>query len=85
MEALVGAKGLWKCIQGLAQDFMTTLGTVTLKGKDEIETTFDKALRTIQCFLDPTCKEIDRGSLTAKDVWKTLKDQLEGQESYTKI
>jgi hypothetical protein len=32
-----------------------------------------------------TCKEIARGSLTAKDVWKTLKDQLEGQESHTKI
>ena len=45
----------------------------------------DQALGTIQCFLDPTCKEIDRGSLTAKDVWKTLKDQLEGQESYTEI
>jgi len=62
---------------------MTTLGTLTLKEKDEIETKFDKALGTIQCFLDPTCKEIDRGSLTAKDVWKTLKDQLEGQEFYT--
>jgi hypothetical protein len=32
-----------------------------------------------------TCKEIARGSLVAKGVWKTLKDQLEGQESYTKI
>ena len=29
--------------------------------------------------------DIARGSLTAKDVWKTLKDQLEGQESHTKI
>jgi hypothetical protein len=48
---------------------MTTLGTLTLKEKDEIE----------------TCKETARGSLTAKDIWKTLKDQLEGQESYTKI
>jgi hypothetical protein len=59
--------------------------SLTLKEKDEIETKFDKALGTIQCFLDPTCKEIARKSLTAKDVWKTLKDQLEGRESYTKI
>jgi len=85
MEALLNPKSLWKCIQALAQDFMTTLGTLTLKENDEIETKFDKALGTIQCFLDATCKEIARGSLTAKDVWKTLKDQLEGQESYTKI
>ena len=85
MEALLRAKGLWKCTQVLAQDFMKTLEPLTLKERDEIETKFDKALGTIQCFLDPTCKEIARGSLTAKDVWKTLKDQLEGQESYTKI
>jgi len=25
MEALLRAKGLWKCTRGLAQDFMTTL------------------------------------------------------------
>ena len=62
MEALLRAKGLWKCTQVLAQDFMKTLEPLTL-----------------QCFLDPTCKEIARGSLTAKDVWKTLKDRLEGK------
>jgi hypothetical protein len=50
---------------------MRTLGTLTLKKKDEIKTKFLKALGTVQCFLDPTCKEIDRGSLGAKDVWKT--------------
>jgi hypothetical protein len=54
MEALLRAKGLWKCTQVLAQDFMTTLGTLVLKKKDEIETKFDKALGTIQCFLDPS-------------------------------
>ena len=59
--------------------------TLTLKERDEIETKFDKALGTIQCILDPTCKEISREGLTAKDVWETLKFQLEGQESYTKI
>ena len=75
----------WKCTQVLAQDFMNTVGTLTLKEKDEIETKFDKALGTIQCFFDPTCKEIDRGSFAAKDFWKTLKDQFEGQDSYTKI
>jgi hypothetical protein len=32
-----------------------------------------------------TCKEIARESLVAKEVWKTLKDQLKGQEPYTKI
>jgi len=64
---------------------MMTLGILTLKEKDEIETKFDKALGTIQCFLNPTCKEMARGILTAKNVWKTLKDQLEGQESYTQI
>jgi hypothetical protein len=85
METLLRAKGLWKCTQVLAQDFMKTLESLTLKERDEIETKFDKALGTIQCFLDPTCKEIARGSLTAKAVWNTLKDQLEGQESYTKI
>jgi hypothetical protein len=47
MEALVRAKGLWKCTQVLTQDFMTTLGTLTLKEKDEIETTLDKALEPI--------------------------------------
>jgi len=57
MEALLRAKVLRKCTQVLAQDFMTTLGTLTLKEKDEIETKFDKALGTIQCFLDPTYKE----------------------------
>jgi hypothetical protein len=64
---------------------MTRLRTLTLKEKDEIETKFDRALGTIQCLIDPTCKEIARGGLTARDVWKTLKDLLEGQESYTKI
>jgi hypothetical protein len=58
MEALLRAKGLWKCTQVLAQDFTTTLGTLVLKEKDEIETKFDKVLGIIQCFLDPTCKEI---------------------------
>jgi hypothetical protein len=53
--------------------------------KDEIETKFDQTIGTIQCFLHPTCKEIARGSLTAKDVWRPLKDQVEGQESCTKI
>jgi hypothetical protein len=85
MEALLRAKGLWKCTKVLAQDFMTTLEPLTFKEEDEIETKFDKALETIQYFLDPTCKKIARGNFTAKDVWKTLKDQLEGQESYTKI
>jgi len=79
MEALLRAKGLWKRTQVLAQDFMTKLGTLTLKEKDEIETKFDKALGTTQFFFDPTCKEIPRESLTAKDVWKTFKFQLKGQ------
>jgi hypothetical protein len=35
-----------------------TLGNPTLKEKNEIETKFGKALGTIQCFLDPTCKDI---------------------------
>jgi hypothetical protein len=69
MEALLSAKGPWKCTQVLAQDFMTTLGALALK----------------ENFLDPTCKEIARGSPTPKDVWETLKDQLKGQESYTKL
>jgi len=62
-------------------------GTLTLKEKDEIESKFYKARGTrgtTQCFLDPTCKEIARGSLTAKDVWETLKNQLERKDSYTK-
>jgi hypothetical protein len=54
MEALSRAKPLWKCTLVLAQDFMTTFGTLTLKEKDEIETEFDKALGTIECFLDST-------------------------------
>jgi hypothetical protein len=44
MAALLRAKGLWKCTQVLAQVFMTTLGTLTLKEKYKIETKFDKAL-----------------------------------------
>ena len=61
MKALLRVKGLCKCTQVLAQDFMTTLGSLTFKEKDEIETKFDKALGTIQCFLDPACKDIARG------------------------
>jgi hypothetical protein len=34
MEALLRAKGLWKCTQFHAQDFMTTLEPLTLKEKD---------------------------------------------------
>ena len=68
MEALLRAKGLWKCTQVRAQDFLKTLEPLTLKEKHDIETKFDKALGTIQCFLDTTCKEIARGSLTAKDI-----------------
>jgi hypothetical protein len=64
---------------------MTKLGTLFLKKKDEIETKFDKALGTIECFLDPTCKEIARRNLTTKDARKTLKDQLEEQEPYMMI
>jgi len=41
------------------------------KGKDEIETKFDKRL----------CSR----KLTTKDVWKKLKGHLEGHESYTNI
>jgi len=33
MEGLLRPKGLWKFAQVLAHDFMTTLGTLTLKGK----------------------------------------------------
>jgi len=54
------------------------LGTLTVKEKDEIESKFDKALETLQCFFDPTCNKIARGSLT-------IKNQLERQESYSKI
>ena len=46
MEALLEARNLWKCTQVLAEDFMITLGTVTLKEKDEMETKFYKALGT---------------------------------------
>jgi hypothetical protein len=42
---------------------MTTLETLTLKKKDEVKNKFDKALGTIQCFLDPTCKSIAQGSV----------------------
>ena len=55
MEALERTEGLWKCTQFLTQDFMTTLGTLTLKEKDEIETKFDNALGTIQCFPGQHC------------------------------
>jgi len=41
MEALLRAK---KCTQVLAQDFMTTLRTLTLKDKHEIETSSTKHL-----------------------------------------
>ena len=74
------------CPQVLAQYFMTTLGTITLKEKDEIETMFDKALETIQCFLDPTYEEISRGRLATKDICKTFKDYWKGKNlRHTKI
>jgi len=85
MEALVRAKGLWKCTQVLAQQFKTFLGTFTVKEREEIETKFDKAFGSIQCFLDSTCKQISRGSFTDHDLWETFKDQLEEQESDTKV
>jgi hypothetical protein len=56
---------------------MITFDSLTLKEKDEIQIKFDKALGTVQCFLDLTCKELDRGSPISKDVWDTLKDQLD--------
>lgn len=68
IKALIRNEVLWKCTQVLAQDFMTTLGTVTLKEENEIETKFDKTLATIQCFFDRTCKEIARCRLNAKDL-----------------
>jgi len=58
------------------QDFMTTLEPLTLNKKDEIETKFDKALGTVQCFLDPTCKENDRGSLTAQKCLEDIQGSL---------
>jgi len=85
MEVLVGVIVCCDCAQTFAQYFMTTLETLTLKEKDEIKTKLDNALGTIPCFLDPSCKDIARGNLTAKDVWETLKDYLEGPESDTKI
>jgi len=68
MEVLLRVKGIWKCTQVLAQHFMKSLRTLTLLEKDDIETEFDKELGMIQFFVDPTYKEIARGSLTAKDV-----------------
>jgi len=41
--------------------------------------------KTIQCFLDPAVKDIARGNLAAKSFWEKLTDQLQRQESYTKI
>jgi len=79
MEALLRAKGFWKCTQVLARDFMTTLEPLTLKEKDEIETKFDKALGTILCFLDPTCKEIARSSLTAKKICRHSRISWKGK------
>jgi hypothetical protein len=79
MEALLSAKSLSKCTRVLAQDFMITWGTLTLKEKDDVDTKFEKALGTIQCFLDSTCNDIARGRFTAKDVSITLKDHLEGK------
>ena len=64
MEALLRAKGLWKCTQVLGQDFMKTLEPLTLKERDEIETKFEKALGTIQCFFDrQRCLEDTQGSV----------------------
>jgi hypothetical protein len=76
---------LQRSLEMYAQEFMTSLGIRTLKEKDEIENKLGKVLGTILFFLDPTCKEIAGGSLTPKNIWKTLKNQLEGHESYTKI
>ena len=61
------------------------LGNSHSQGERQDRDQVRQSTGTIQCFLNPTCKEIDRCSLTAKDAWKTLKDQLEEQESYTKI
>ena len=72
-----------ECTQVLAQDFVTTL-ELSLSRRKTRSRANSKARGSIQCFLDPTCKEIARGSLTAKDVWETLKNQLERKDSYTK-
>jgi hypothetical protein len=55
--------GLCNCTQDQDKYFMTALTTVTLKEKDEIETKFDKALGTLQCFLNPTCEKIAQETL----------------------
>jgi len=57
-----------KVYPNLGQEFITTSETHTLKHKDEIETNLDKAVEPIQSFLNPTCKEISQGNLTAQDV-----------------
>ena len=84
MEALERTEGLWKCTQFLTQDFMTTLGTLTLKEKYEIETKFDKALGTIQCFLNPTCKVCSKQPYCKKCLEDT-QGSVGRKESYNKI
>jgi len=64
-----------KRTQVLAQDFMTALATVTLKEKDEIETKFDKALKTIRSNLQGDCLRKPYCQRCLEDI----KDQLEGQ------
>jgi hypothetical protein len=42
-------------------------------------------LELFSAFSIRPAKKTARGSLTAKDFWETLKDHLQGHESYTKI
>jgi len=85
MKALLTTNSLWKCTQIFAECFMITLGALTLKEKDEIETKFDKALVSIECFLNSTSKMTAKAIVSDKKVSKTIKDQLKVQESYTKM
>jgi hypothetical protein len=62
-----------------------TLGTLTLKERDDIETKFNKALGTIHCFLDSTCKKIGRGNLTAKTYLLILLYTNELKELYLEV
>jgi len=79
--ALLRAKSLCKCTKFLAQDLLTTLELSLSRRKTRSRPSSTKHLELSNVF----SIQLARGRFTAKDVWKTLKDQLERQECYIKM
>jgi len=85
IKGVLRAKGQWHCAQQAYEEVVAMLGMLSEKEIFDLETQFHKALGTVLCNVDHTCKEMIRDCTSAQETWDYLKEQLEGKERYTKI